>query len=234
MAAKSTDFPGFSKDFFAFFKDLKANNNKEWFTENKPRYKDVVQGELSAFVTAMAPRLAKISAHYIADPRPTGKSIFRIYRDLRFSKGGKPYKENAAVQFRNEVSQDVHAPGFYVHLADNEVFFGGGIWKPASPDLRKIRDAIVDDPKGWAKVAHSKKMADVFGGVHGDGLVRPPKGFDADHEHIEDLKRQSFFAMRKSKVALTRTPQFIDEVTQTFKDASPLMRFVANAVSAPF
>lgn len=234
MPAKATSFKGFSKDFFGFFEELRNNNNREWFTANKPRFRDVVQGELADFVTAMAPRLAKVSPHYIADPRPNGKSIFRIYRDLRFAKGGKPYKENAGIQFKNERSMDVHAPGFYVHLAPDEVFFGGGVWKPASPDLRKIRDAIVDDPKGWGKIVKSKKMTDVFGGVHGDGLTRPPKGFDADHEHIEDLKRQSFFAMRKADIALTRTPDFVTEVAKTFKDAAPLMAFVAKAVDAPF
>ena len=234
MPAKAPAFPGFSTDFFAFFKELKANNNKEWFTANKSRFREVVQGELSAFVTAMAPRLAKVSPHYVADPRPNGKSIFRIYRDLRFAKGGNPYKENAGVHFRHELSKDVHAPGFYVHMEPDKLFFGGGIWKPASPDLRKIRDAIVDDPKGWAKAAHSKKMIDVFGDLHGDGLVRAPKGYDPEHEHIDDLKRQSFFAMRNTKASAARSPDFVDEVAKAFRDASPLMRFIANAVDAPF
>lgn len=234
MPAKAPSFNGFSTDFFAFFAELRDNNNKEWFTANKPRFKDVVQGELSDFVTAMAPRLAKVSPHYIADPRPNGKSIFRIYRDLRFSKGGKPYKENAGIHFKNERSTDVHAPGFYIHLAPDEVFFGGGIWKPAGPDLKKIRDAIVNDPKGWAKIVKSKPITDIFDGIHGDGLVRPPKGFDADHEHIEDLKRQTFFAMRKAKISLTKKPEFPDEVAKTFKAASPFMAFIAKAVDAPF
>ncbi len=234
MPAKTPSFNGFSSDFFAFFEELRANNNKEWFTANKPRFKDTVQGELSDFVTAIAPRLAKVSPHYIADPRPNGKSIFRIYRDLRFAKGGKPYKENAGIHFKNERGKDVHAPGFYIHIAPDEVFFGGGVWKPASPDLRKIREAIVDDPKGWGKIVNSKKMKEVFDGIHGEGLTRPPKGFDADHPYIDDLKRQTFFAMRKADIALTRTPDFVPEVAKTFKDTVPFMAFIAKAVDAPF
>ena len=124
-------FAGFSDDFFAFFAELAASNTREWFEANKPRYKDVVQGELAAFVTAVAPRLERISRHYLADPRPNGKTIFRIYRDVRFSRDKRPYKEHAACHFRHSGEGDVHGPGYYVHLEPKEVIFGGGIWKPA-------------------------------------------------------------------------------------------------------
>src|SRR3954470_13982118 len=96
----AAEFKGFSKDFFAFFKELKANNERPWFEENKERYKASVVAPISDFITAMSPRLAKISKHFIADPRPNGGSMFRIYRDVRFAKDKRPYKEHAAVHFR--------------------------------------------------------------------------------------------------------------------------------------
>jgi uncharacterized protein (TIGR02453 family) len=126
----SAEFEGLPKDFFAFFRELKANNNRAWFEDNKRRYRDSVQAPLSAFVTAMAPRVRKISRHFVCDPRPNGGAMFRIHRDVRFSKDKRPYKENAGCYFRHESGRDVHAPGFYMHFAPGEVFFGGGSYMP--------------------------------------------------------------------------------------------------------
>ena len=119
-----TDFQGFPKDFFTFFEDLNVNNNRDWFNENKNRYFDSVVNPISAFIVGMAPRLKKISPHYVADPKPHGGSMFRIYRDTRFSKDKTPYKTHAGVQFRHEAGKDAHAPGFYVHLATEGLFLG--------------------------------------------------------------------------------------------------------------
>ncbi len=227
-------FPGFGQGFFDFFAELKANNRRDWFEANKPRYRMEVLAPLSDFVTAMAPRLEKISAHYVADPRPQGRSIFRIYKDMRFAKGGTPYKEHAACQFRHAAGKDAHAPGFYVHIAADELVFGGGVWKPPALELRRIREAIVAKPGDWTKVIRDKQLAAQFGSVSGTGLSRPPRGFDAGHRHIEDLKRQSFFAMRHAAPGLARSADFADEVEAAFRAATPLMRFLTRAVGAPF
>ncbi len=227
-------FEGFRPSFFKFFKDLSRNNERAWFEANKPRFRQDVQIPLSTFVEAMAPRLARISKHYVADPRLNGGSIFRIHKDMRFAKGGKPYKEHGACQFRHALGKDVHAPGFYVHLAPGEVVFGGGVWKPASPELRKIRDEIARPRSGWPAVVGDKKLMACYGGVSGDGLSRAPKGFDPEHPLIDDLKRQSFFAMRHEKAKLTQSPDFIDEVEVAFKAAAPLLRFLCKAIDVPF
>jgi uncharacterized protein (TIGR02453 family) len=94
-------FNGFPRDFFSFFRELKAHNERPWFEANKQRFRDSVQAPMSAFIEAMAPRLTKISKHFTADPRPNGGSMFRIYRDVRFSKDKRPYKEHAACHFRH-------------------------------------------------------------------------------------------------------------------------------------
>ncbi|MBI1238834.1 MAG: TIGR02453 family protein [Alphaproteobacteria bacterium] len=232
--AETKSFTGFPKEFFAFFRELAANNEKAWFEANKPRYKEVVVAPCLSFIEAMGPRLAKISKHIVADARPNGGSMFRIYRDTRFAKDKRPYKENAGIHFRHALGRDAHAPGFYLHLEPGEVFFGGGLWMPEPKDLAAIRGAIAKKHKDWAKLTGAKAFTDRFGGVGGEALVRPPKGFDPDHPAIEDIKRKSFFAMREGKEALATSPKFLDEVTTTFADAKPFMKFLCDAVGAPF
>lgn len=237
-AAKKSDpppaFTGFGKPFFAFFEELKRNNDRDWFAANKPRYQAEVVAPICAFIEAIAPRLGKVSPHFVADPRPNGGSMFRIYRDIRFSKDKRPFKEHAACQFRHQAGRDAHAPGFYVHLAPDEVVYGGGIWLPPSDALAQIRGAIDADPKGWQRVVANKRLNDSFGGIAGHSLTRPPKGYAADHRHIEDLKRKSFFAMKHAKPAVARSAGFVDEVADTFRAAQPLMKFVSGALDVPF
>ncbi|MBU6950288.1 MULTISPECIES: DUF2461 domain-containing protein [unclassified Hahella] len=228
------EFSGFSPDFFKFFQQLQANNNKEWFEENKARFKQEVQQPLVRFIEAMAPELMKVSPYFVADPRLNGGSIFRIYRDTRFSKDKTPYKTHAAAQFRHQQYKNVHTPGFYVHLATDEIFFGGGIWMPESQELLKIRERIRDKPSAWEKVLADKKLKKVHGGVTGDGLTRPPKGFDADAPHIEDIKRKSFFAMTQCPVDAAMEKDFHKQVAAGFAAAGPLVEFLCGAMNVQF
>lgn len=229
-----TTFKGLPKDFFVFFKELAANNERPWFEENKQRYKDVVLAPLSDFIAAMAPRVAKISKHIVCDPRPNGGSMFRIYRDVRFAKDKSPYKTHAGVHFRHALGKDAHVPGFYMHFAPDEVFFGGGIWMPESAALSKVRHAIADEPKSWKKVVEEKAFKSAFNGVEGEALSRPPKGFDAEHPYIADIKRKSFFAMHQSSPKVATSVGLLDEVENAFRAAKPLMQFVCKALDAPF
>jgi uncharacterized protein (TIGR02453 family) len=229
-----TAFKGLPKDFFVFFKELAKNNERAWFEANKQRYKDVVVAPLSDFMTAMAPRVAKISKHIVVDPRPNGGSMFRIYRDVRFAKDKSPYKTNAGCHFRHALGRDAHVPGYYMHFAAGEVFFGGGIWMPEPDALAKVRRAIAGDAKAWKKVVEDKTFAKAFKGIEGEALSRPPKGFDAEHLYIGDIKRKSFFAMHESSAKVAQSPALVDEVEATFKAAKPLMKFLCDALDAPF
>ena len=228
-----TEFKGFPKDLFIFFEELKLNNERNWFNDNKARYYASVVNPITEFVVCMAPRLRQISRHYVADPKPHGGSMFRIYRDTRFSKDKTPYKTHAGVHFRHEAGKNAHAPGFYVHLATDGLFFGGGIWAPPSPQLSRIRDFIADNARSWARISNAKKVREV-GGVKGDSLKRPPRGFDAEHVHIEDLKRKSFYVMTEADSSAALEPGFIDDVTEAFRRAAPLARFVTDALELPF
>jgi uncharacterized protein (TIGR02453 family) len=228
------DFQGLPRDFFAFFRELADNNERPWFEANKERFRASVQAPMSAFISAMAPRLAKISKHFIADPRPNGGSMFRIYRDVRFSRDKRPYKLHAACHFRHAAGKDVHAPGFYMHFAPDEVFFGGGMWMPPPDALARVRDAIVGKPSAWKAVKADKVFSATFGGVEGEALSRPPRGYDAAHPCIEDIKRKSFFAMHRSSVKVAQSAALPGEVASAFRAATPLMKFLCDAQAVPF
>ena len=230
----SSGFGGFPPDLFRFFEELSENNNREWFAANKPRYKESVVAPMSAFIEAMDTRLASVSDCFIADPRPNGGSMFRIYRDVRFSSNKLPYKEHAACHFRHMAGKDAHAPGFYVHLEPDDVFFGGGIWHPPGPTLRRIRRAIDDDPAGWKKILRAAAFRRRFGGLAGASLKRAPQGYAPDHPLIGDLKRKDFFAVERCDPALALTPGFATEVARSFKALSPLMRFLTEALGLSF
>jgi uncharacterized protein (TIGR02453 family) len=229
-----TAFKGLPKDFFAFFKELAKNNERAWFEANKQRYKDVVVAPLCDFMAVMAPRVAKISKHIVVDPRPNGGSMFRIYRDVRFAKDKSPYKTNAGLHFRHALGRDAHVPGYYMHFAVDEVFIGGGIWMPEPDALAKVRHAIADGATAWKKVLTDKAFAKSFKGIDGESLARPPRGFDPGHPMIADIKRKSFFAMHESTPKAAQSAAFADEVEAAFKAATPLIRFLCDALDAPF
>ena len=228
-------FDGFPKDFFAFFRELKAHNERPWFEANKQRFRDSVQAPMSAFIAEMAPRLRKVSKNFVADPKPNGGSMFRIYRDVRFSKDKRPYKEHAACHFRHAAGKDVHAPGFYMHFGAGEVYFGGGMYMPETAALGRIRDAIVQKPAAWKAVKANKAFIKSFGDLGGDDMLsRAPRGYDPEHPLIEDIKRKSFFAMHEADAKLAASPKLVDAVANSFAAASPLMKFLCAAVGVTF
>lgn len=229
-----TEFLGLPKDFFAFFNELHFNNERPWFETNKDRYKFSVVEPLSALIAAIGARMPKLSKHIVCDPRPNGGSMFRIYRDTRFSKDKSPYKTNAGVHFRHALGKDAHAPGFYMHFAPKEVFFGGGLWMPDADDLAKIRHTIADKAKEWEKLKVALAEAKRFDGIEGEALARPPKGFDAGHRSIEDIKRKSFYVMHKSTEKTAQSPKLVDEAMEAFSAAKPLMTFLCKATGALF
>jgi uncharacterized protein (TIGR02453 family) len=227
-------FTGFPKDFFAFFKELKAHNERPWFEDNKQRFRDSVQAPMSAFIEEMRPRLAKVSKNFVADPKPNGGSMFRIYRDVRFSKDKRPYKEHAACHFRHAAGKDVHAPGFYMHFGDDEVFFGGGMYMPDPKALNHIRDAIVAKPAAWKAVKSDKAFAKLGGLGQDHKLAKAPRGYAPEHPLIDDIKLKSFFVMNDGTIKLAQSAKLPDAVADTFAAAKPLMKFLCAAQGVPF
>ncbi len=227
------DFQGFSPTLLEFLDELAANNKRPWFQENKRRYEREVLEPSLAFIREFRPRLRKLSRHFTADDRRMGGSLMRIYRDLRFAKDKSPYKTNVGIQFRHEFGRDVHAPGYYVHIAPGECFLGLGMWRPDGKSLGRVRQAIVDDPSRWRRAVGGKKFCESFQ-LGGERLKRPPRGFSSDHPLVEDLKRKDFVAISRLSERDVLGKGFLERVSRSFAAGGPLMRFLCRAIEAPF
>ncbi len=229
MAAQRYFTPG----TFSFLRDLARNNNRDWFNENKARYERHVKDPAVRFIVDVGPALNKISPHFRADPRANGGSLFRIYRDTRFSKDKTPYKTHTGIQFRHEAGKDVHAPGFYLHIHPKEIFVGVGIWHPDAKTLRRIRDRIVDDPSGWKRARGAKAFKAHFE-LGGDSLVRAPKGYDPEHPLIEDLRRKDFIAGSGMTQKDVTSPDFLKIFVARCRAAGPLQKWLCGAVGVAY
>lgn len=223
----------FEKHTIAFLEELAANNNREWFQENKSRYEEQVLDVALRFIQSMQAPLAKIAPHFTAIPQRMGGSLMRVYRDTRFSKNKLPYKTNIGIQFRHERAKDVHSPGYYVHIDPDQVFLGVGMWRPDSDSLRSIRERIVAKPAEWSRLLADPRFKRHFE-LGGESLKRPPRGFDKEHQHIEDIMRKSFIGVRNLDVEDCLRPGFQRKVETSFSAASPFMEFLCKAVGVPF
>ena len=219
----------FSPKLFKFLKDLNANNDRDWFKANKARYERDVKEPLLSFIADVAGPLEKISEHFVADPRPTGGSMFRIYRDTRFSKDKRPYKTQASAHFRHARAKDVHAPGFYLHLEPGNVFAGAGIWRPDTAALKKLREALDADQTGWKRALGRKAFKERWS-LGGESYKRPPRGFDADHPLITDLMRKDFIAVTNFTQKEVCQADFLRRFITALKGAAPLTAFVTKGL----
>lgn len=227
------DFRRFEPSLLEFLDQLADHNNRPWFQENRGRYEHKVFEPCQAFIRAFKPRLKKISPYFVASDRRVGGSLMRVYRDTRFVKDGSPYKTNVGIQFRHELGRDVHAPGFYVHIASGECFLAVGVWHPDPEALGRIRQAIVDRPERWRRVRDDKKFRRWFA-LDGDSLKRPPRGFPADHPMVEDLKRTDFIGLSELTEREVLAKAFLDRVAAAFTASRPFVRFLCDALEVPF
>ena len=223
----------FRPDLFRFLRQLEENNKREWFHANKDLYESSVRHPALQFISDFGPHLAKISRNFSADPRPVGGSLFRIHRDVRFSRDKRPYKTSVGIQFRHKKAKDVHAPGFYLHLQPGYVFAGIGIWHPDSASLKKIRDELVANPAGWRRVVNGKKFSAIYE-LEGESLKRPPRGYDAEHPLVEDLKRKDFIAVVKLTQNQVTSPGFLNEYATLCRSGSQFIKLLCEAIGVPF
>jgi uncharacterized protein (TIGR02453 family) len=175
------------------------------------------------FIGSFGPHLHKLCPHFVADPRPTRGSLFRIYRDTRFSADKKPFKTHVGIHFSHAGGKDAHAPVFYLHLEPDNCFAAAGVWHPDNPALTKIRTAIVDEPERWAKVRRKLEL-------EVDSLKRPPRGFNPNHRFIEDIKRKDFVAWVGFSEAQVCSLNFMPEFTAACRTMLPLVEFMTRAL----
>jgi len=223
----------FEAETLRFLEELSENNNREWFKENKGRYEAQVLDVALRFIQSMHDPLQEIAPHFVAQATRMGGSLMRVYRDTRFSKNKLPYKTNIGIQFRHELAKDAHSPGYYVHIDPVEVFLGAGMWRPDSEPLRVIRERIAARPAEWKRAVGDKQFRRHFT-LGGESLKRPPRGFDKDHELIDDIRRKSFIAVKYMDRDDCLSPQFQRRTEAAFKAADPYMRFLCKAVGVPF
>ena len=224
-----TASPHFTPALFEFLAELSGNNNREWFQDNKARYERDVRDALVNFVLDFGEILPDISPHMVADPRLSGGSVFRIYRDVRFSKDKSPYKTNAGVHFRHEVGRKVHGPGLYLHLQPGNIFAGAGLWRPDSATIGKIRSAIVEHPDRWRAIVDDAQFKSLYN-LEAESLKRAPRGIDPDHPLIDHLKFKSFVATASFTQEEACSPDFIQTYAAACRTASPFAHFLTTAI----
>ncbi|HWK28771.1 MAG TPA: DUF2461 domain-containing protein [Solirubrobacter sp.] len=225
--------PSFTPELFAFLRELAANNDREWFSANKARFVAEVQEPALAFVEDVGMRLPEVSRHFVADARTSGGSLFRIYRDVRFSRDKSPYKTHVGIQFRHQQSRDVHAPGYYVHLEPGTVFIACGTWHPERDTLHAIRTAIASRPGRWQEIAEAPSFRSAFR-LGGESLKRPPAGFDREHPLIEELKRKDFIAIADLSEADAVDGAFLDRFLELCETAGSFMRFLCDCTRVQY
>jgi uncharacterized protein (TIGR02453 family) len=225
--------PYFTNATFRFQRELARNNNRTWFAANRQRYEDVLRQPFLRLIADMQAPLAKISAHYRADPRPQGGSLFRIHRDTRFRSDKTPYKTWAGARFAHERRREVEAPSFYLHVQPGDCFAGGGLWHPESPTLKKIRAFLADNPAAWKKAVHRSVFRERFE-FWGEPLKRPPRGFDPAHELIEDIKRRNFAAGAAIADSVVTSDELLPLVVDTFKRIAPMVDYLCAALDLEF
>jgi uncharacterized protein (TIGR02453 family) len=221
----------FTSDSLQFLKDLRNHNERAWFERNRGRYESQVRDPFLHLIADLQAPLKKISPGCIADPRPTGGSMMRIHRDIRFSTDKSPYKTAVAAHFSSSNRMDGCAPAYYLHIEPERSMIGAGLWHPDNDTLSKIREAIVAKADRWQQITSGA----VFGsscGMTGESLKRPPRGFDPNHPLIEDLKRKDFVISSALTDEQVCAPGLLDSVADAFRAAAPFVQFLADAVAS--
>lgn len=214
-------FTGFPKEALTFFKGLKKNNNKTWFHKNKAQYDQAIMEPARAFVEDMGHRLMSIAPHIYAEPQ-VNRSIYRINRDIRFSKDKTPYKTHLALWFW-EGGNRKEATGFYFGLSDDHVFVGAGMHCFSKPILEEYQQSLVSKRHGdeFSKIAkHLEKKGYI---LHGERYKRVPRGFDPDHKNAEYLKHKGLYVgIEQSVPKEVHSDKLLDYAFKHYKAVAPL------------
>lgn len=210
-----------SKDVLSFFKDLKKNNNREWFTENKPHFKNL-ESDVKQFYAAIQDNLNK---HDDIDKM----KLFRIYRDVRFSKDKTPYKTHFGGSFSR--TKPRLRGGYYLHLAPGDSFLATGFWEPNPPDLMRIRKELELDASELRKIMAAKKFRDVWGDLVGDEVKTAPKGFNKEHPDIDLIKKKQFIFTKKFSDKEVTSPDFLKEIDKSFKAVRPYFDYMSEVLT---
>ncbi len=229
------EFRGFRPEAFRFLRGLARRNTREWFERHRAVYETEIRAPLRALVEEMDVRLARFAPELAGDPR---RSIFRIHRDVRFSRDKSPYKTNAACQFYHHdagrgAGQDAEGAGagLYFQLAVGECFVAGGMWMPARPALEKIRERLADGHEEFERLVLDPRFKRRFGRLDREAVLsRPPRGYPPDHPAAHWLRYRSFTATRMLTEREVLSPRLPAILERDFARLLPLVRWLNGAI----
>jgi uncharacterized protein (TIGR02453 family) len=215
--------PRFTERTLKFLRGLKRNNRREWFNAHKDEYETHVRQPMIAMIERLADDLREFAPELIANPKT---SLYRIYRDTRFSPNKAPYKTHAAAVFPPRGLPKHEGAGVYFHVSTEEVWIGGGMYAPQTPQLVALREHIAANIKHLRSIVESPAFRRTVGAIEGERLQRVPRGYPKDHEAAEYLKFRQFIAGRELPASFATSPKFYTTVVGVFREVMPLARFL--------
>ncbi|WP_100611586.1 DUF2461 domain-containing protein [Confluentibacter lentus] len=214
--------PSISKDTLEFFKNLEQNNNRDWFNEHKSAFKKIETNAKKVYNTV----LNNLKIHDDVD----GLKMFRIYRDVRFSKNKVPYKTHFGGSFHR--TKPHLRGGYYLHIQpNNESFIATGFWEPAPADLLRIRKEFEMDDQEIRNIISDKKFKSIWGNFVGDEVKSAPKGFDKEHKAIDLIKKKQYIFIKKYTDEQVLSPDFLSDVDSSFKAIRPYFNYMSELLT---
>lgn len=230
MARTKASFPGFPKEALQFLRSIEKNNNRAWFGKMKSVYEDSVKAPMLALVEALDQELLDYAPEYITEPN---KAVFRIHRDVRFSKNKDPYKTNIAAGFHRQNLGKNDTASFYIHLDAKELFIGAGVYMPIPEHIRMLRHHIAANQIEFREILADNQLRKWMGELQGELMIRPPKGFITGHPAEDLLRRKMYIVWATLPPAAAFTPQLLGEISARFRAATPLVEFLNRPIPEP-
>jgi uncharacterized protein (TIGR02453 family) len=215
--------PRFSVETLRFLRGLKRNNRREWFNAHRDQYETHVRQPMTTIVERLADDFRAFAPELVASPKI---SMYRIYRDTRFSENKAPYKTHVAAVFPTRGLPKHEGAGLYFHVSHEDVWVGGGMYMPQPPQLLAVREHIAANVKQMRAIVESPAFRRKVGRLEGDKLTRVPRGFPKDHEAAEYLKHRYFIAGAEFPPAFAASPKFYSTLLAVFREVLPLSRFL--------
>jgi uncharacterized protein (TIGR02453 family) len=218
----------FTPKTLAFLRALKRNNDRAWFRSHKAEYELHVRGPMVALLARLAADVPRFAPELISDPRV---SLYRIYRDTRFSDDKSPLKTHIAAHFPSRGFARNEGAGLYLEVGPSWVWIGGGLYMPSSSNLQLLREHIAARHRILHRIVSSPSFRRAVGTLEGDRLTRVPRGYPPDHPAAEYLRYKQFLAGREFEADLSTSPRFYPEVLKIFRSVAPLVRFLNTPIA---
>jgi uncharacterized protein (TIGR02453 family) len=213
----------FTPDTLKFLRSLKRNNDREWFKARKDQYEAHVRGPMIAVIERLANDFKRFAPEIVASPKT---SLYRIYRDTRFSEDKTPLKIQVSASFRWKGLEKGEGAGLYLEVHPEWVWMGGGFWAPPQPQLVRIREHIAATWPEVDRIARARTFTRILGPLSGDTLTRVPRGYAVDHPAAEYLKCKQFLGGREFPPEFATSKEFYPALIETYKTMMPLIRFL--------